>query len=141
MFERENRYAQNHMISVTQRKPGLVRWFTARLVFWIIGEFAARYYPPGFLSDIGTIHFARWVTAPRSPDLIFLSNYGGSWESYLEDFITRAHAGLTAVWSNSIGFRAPKTCSRRAPPTASGSSATPGTAWSRRGSGTAPTRT
>ena len=25
-------------------------------------------------------------------------------KSYLEDFITRAHAGLTAVWSNSIGF-------------------------------------
>ncbi|WP_426955583.1 Dyp-type peroxidase [Muricoccus radiodurans] len=104
LFVRENRVAQNHMISVTQRKPGLLRWFTARLVFWAIGQFATRYYRPGFLSDIGTIHFARWVTAPRSPDLIFLSNYGGSWESYLEDFITRAHAGLTAVWSNSIGF-------------------------------------
>jgi len=104
MFAHENRGAQNHMISVTQRKPGAVRWFTARLVFWIIGEFATRYYRPGFLSDIGTIHFARWVTAPGSPDLIFLSNYDGSWESYLEDFITRAHAGLTGIWSNSIGF-------------------------------------
>src|SRR5207245_430166 len=58
MFARENHGAQNHMISVTQRKPGIVRWFTARLVFWIIGEFATRYYRPGFLSDIGTIHFA-----------------------------------------------------------------------------------
>jgi deferrochelatase/peroxidase EfeB len=104
MFARENHYAQNHMISVTQRKPGPVRWFTARLVFWVIGELAKQYYPPGFLSDIGTIHFARWVTAPGSPDLIFLSNYGGSWESYLEDFITRAHDGLTGIWSNSIGF-------------------------------------
>src|SRR3954471_18716521 len=92
------------MISVTQRKPGLIRAFTARLAFWVVGEAAARFYHPGFLSDIGTIHFARWVTAPKSPDLVFLSNYGGSWESYLEDFITRAHAGLTAVWSNSIGF-------------------------------------
>jgi Dyp-type peroxidase family len=35
---------------------------------------------------------------------LFFSNYGGSWESYLEDFITKAHAGLTAVWSNTIGF-------------------------------------
>ncbi|HEY2230075.1 MAG TPA: hypothetical protein VGI22_20515 [Xanthobacteraceae bacterium] len=104
IFARENQGTQNHMISVTQRKPGFVRWFTARLVFWIIGEFAARFYQPGFLSDIGTIHFARWVTAPNSPDLMFFSNYDGSWESYLEDFITRAHAGLTAVWSNSIGF-------------------------------------
>jgi deferrochelatase/peroxidase EfeB len=104
MFARENHCAQNHMISVTQRKPGLIRWFTSRLVFWAIAEFATRYYRPGFLSDIGTIHFARWVTPPGSPDVIFLSNYGGSWESYLEDFITRAHAGLTGVWSNSIGF-------------------------------------
>lgn len=104
MFERENHYAQNHMISVTQRKPGLIRAFTARLAFWVVGEAATHFYRPGFLSDIGSIHFARWVTPPKSPDLIFLSNYGGSWESYLEDFITRAHAGLTGIWSNSIGF-------------------------------------
>jgi deferrochelatase/peroxidase EfeB len=106
MFERENqrRYAQNHMISITQRKPGAIRWFTSRLVFWAGGEFVMRYYRPGFLNDIGTIHFARWVTTPGAPDLLFFSNYDASWESYLEDFITRAHAGLTAIWSNSIGF-------------------------------------
>ena len=104
MFERENHYAQNHMISVTQRKPGLIRCVHARLAFWVVGEAATHFYRPGFLSNIGTIHFARWVTPPGSPDLIFFSNYGGSWESYLEDFITRAHDGLTAIWSNSIGF-------------------------------------
>ena len=106
MFARENQrgYAQNHMISVTQRKPGVIRWFTARLAFWGIGQFAGHYYRPGFLRSIGTIHFARWVTVPGSPDLLFFSNYDASWESYLEDFITRAHDGLTAIWSNSIGF-------------------------------------
>jgi deferrochelatase/peroxidase EfeB len=104
MFARENRQAQNHMISVTQRKPGVVRKITSLLIFRAIGELAANYYRPGFLSDIGTIHFARWVTPPGSPDVLFFSNYDGSWESYLEDFITRAHAGLTGAWSNSIGF-------------------------------------
>jgi deferrochelatase/peroxidase EfeB len=105
MFERENRLAANHMISITQRKPGLLRRFTSSLVFWLIGQLVTRgYYQPGFLSDIGSIHFARWVTAPGSPDVLFFSNYDGSWESYLEDFITRAHDGLTGVWSNSIGF-------------------------------------
>jgi deferrochelatase/peroxidase EfeB len=104
MFGRENRCAQNHMISVTRRKPGWVRWFTARLAFWAIGEFAANFYRPGFLSDIGTIHFARWVTVPHSRDLLFFSNYDASWESYLEDFITRAHAGITVIWSNCVGF-------------------------------------
>ena len=107
MFEHENALAQNHMISITQRKPGWLRWFTSRLVFWIIGLAATKYFKPGFLSDIGTIHFARWVTIPKSRDLLFMSNYGGSWESYLEDFITKAHFGLTGVWSNTVGF--PKT--------------------------------
>lgn len=62
---------------------------------------------PGHLGDICTIHFARWVNIPGTRDLLFFSNYGGSWESYLEDFITKAYQGLTGVWSITIGF--PKT--------------------------------
>jgi deferrochelatase/peroxidase EfeB len=92
------------MISITERKPGLLRAFTQRVVFWVIGGVAGKLYAPGFLGTIGSIHFARWVTVPKSRNLVFLSNYGGSWESYLEDFVTRAHAGLTGVWSNTIGF-------------------------------------
>ena len=50
----------------------------------------------------------------RRPDvarrhrLLFFSNYDGSWESYLGEFIDRAACGLTAVWSNTVGF--PRTC-------------------------------
>src|SRR5215472_17358922 len=104
MFERENILAQNHMISITHRKPGWVRWFISRVVFWAIGLNATKYFKPGFLSDIGTIHFARWVTVANSGDVLFMSNYDGSWESYLEDFITKLHEGLTGVWSNTVGF-------------------------------------
>ena len=104
MGERENHCAQNHMVSITTRKPGLIRGFTLRLAFWLIGQFATRYYAAGFLGSISTIHAARWITIPGTRKLVFFSNFGGSWESYLEDFITRAHGGLTAVWSNSIGF-------------------------------------
>jgi deferrochelatase/peroxidase EfeB len=104
MGKRENFCAQSHMVSVTERKPGLVRWLTLRLAFWLIAMFATRVYREGFLGDISTIHAARWITIPGTRKLVFFSNFGGSWESYLEDFITRAHAGLTAVWSNSVGF-------------------------------------
>jgi deferrochelatase/peroxidase EfeB len=104
IFARENVLAQNHMISITRRKPGAIRSFTSRLVFWGLGQLVGYVFAPGRLGDIGTIHFARWVTPPGTRDVVFLSNYDGSWESYLEDFITRAHAGLTAVWSNTIGF-------------------------------------
>jgi hypothetical protein len=101
---RENHCAQNHMVSITRRKPGPVRWFTLRTAFWSGKLNVTKIYPPGFLGNIGTIHAARWVTLPGTRQLVFFSNYGGSWESYLEDFITEAHEGLTAVWSNSIGF-------------------------------------
>ncbi|HEX8217045.1 MAG TPA: hypothetical protein VF577_06240 [Allosphingosinicella sp.] len=112
MRERENQstsdpdilYAQNHMVSVTVRKPGFVRWIMIRLIFSVIGLLATKVYRPGFLGGISTIHAARWITVPGTRNLVFFSNYGGSWESYLEDFITRAHGGLTGVWSNSIGF-------------------------------------
>lgn len=104
MLTGENHYAQNHMVSVTRRKPGLTRRVTSRLAFWLIGVLAGSNFTPGFLGGIGTIHFARWVMLPGGRDFVFFSNFGGSWESYLEDFITKAHAGLTAVWSNTIGF-------------------------------------
>ncbi len=104
ILSRENHCAQSHMLSVTRRKPGLVRWFLIRVVFWLSSVAIGRVFRPGFLAGIGTIHFARWVTVPGTRDFLFFSNYGGSWESYLEDFITRAHYELTAVWSNSMGF-------------------------------------
>ncbi len=104
ILERENHFRQNHMVSVTTRKPGFIRAFTLRLAFWAIATLGPRLYRPGYLGDVGTIHFARWITPPGSRDLIFFSNYGGSWEAYLEDFITLAHEGLTAVWSNTVGF-------------------------------------
>lgn len=104
ILETENHHAHNHMVSVTRLKPGLTRTFTIRLAFWLIAELARLNFKPGHLGEIGTIHFARWVTLPGTRDLIFFSNFGGSWESYLEDFITKAHNGLTAVWSNTKGF-------------------------------------
>jgi deferrochelatase/peroxidase EfeB len=104
---RENFGAQNHLAALSVMKPGLLRRITLKLVFTAIVQLATHLYRPGWLGTLGTIHFARWVTVPGTRDLIFLSNYGGSFESYLEDFITKAHNGLTGVWSNTEGF--PKT--------------------------------
>jgi deferrochelatase/peroxidase EfeB len=104
IIERENVCAQNHMVSLTELKAGWLRRFAVRLVFFAVATVGPRLYKPGYLGPIGTIHFARWVTIPGTRDFIFLSNYGGSWEAYLEDFITLAHLGLTGVWSNTVGF-------------------------------------
>ena len=101
---RENYAAQNHLAAVSVMKSGVLRGLAVRFVFAAIAQLATHLYRPGWLGTLGTIHFARWVTVPGTRDLLFLSNYGGSWESYLEDFITKAHNGLTGVWSNTLGF-------------------------------------
>ena len=104
IMDRENRAAQNLLAAVSVMKTGRLRRFTVTFAFWLIAQFVGRFYRAGFLGSIGSIHFARWIMVPRTGDLLFLSNYGGSWESYLEDFITKAHTGLTGVWSNTVGF-------------------------------------
>ncbi len=107
ILKRENHYTQNHMISHTTLKPGFMRRCVVKLALFAIGTLTPLNGRPGFLNKIGTIHFARWILLPGTRDYIFVSNYDGSWESYLEDFITKSHEGLTAAWSCSLGF--PKT--------------------------------
>ena len=107
--ERENLpgYAQNHFMAVTLLKPGWFRKLTLALSLWGIRQLVTHAYRPGFVLDMGTIHYAKWFRLPKTDKLIFLSNFDGSWESYLEDFIMKAHPGQTAAWSNGVGF--PKT--------------------------------
>jgi Dyp-type peroxidase family len=100
---------QNHLGGVSILKLGLIRSISLRVALWLIAELRAASSRPGFLNRIGTIHFARWILLPNSDRLVFLSNYDGSWQSYLEDFIARLREGLTSVWSNTRDF--PKTTS------------------------------
>lgn len=104
IMQRENHIAQNHLAALSVMKPGWLRRFTLRVSLWATVQIGARFFRAGYIGDLGTINFARWVVVPGTGDLLFLSNYGGSWESYLEDFITKAHSGLTGIWSNTVGF-------------------------------------
>ncbi len=110
VVRRENVQAQNHLASVCDIKPGRFRLIVLRAVLWTINLAARVLANKGSLGGIPTIHFARWVITPDNRQLIFFSNFDGSWERYLNDFIDLASRGLTAVWTNSdnaIGF--PKT--------------------------------
>ncbi|WP_192245108.1 cytochrome P450 [Mesorhizobium silamurunense] len=100
----EDHTAQNHLTAISTMKPGMLRRLALRFSFYLISIAAQKVFRPGFLNTISTIHFARWVLLPGSKRLMFFSNYGGSWESYLEDFIAKASAGLTGVWSNTEGY-------------------------------------
>jgi len=107
IMTRENQVvAQNHMISVVRLIPEQFRRrFTLPLALNIILTGLANHKArPGFLGSIGTVHYARWVHLPKTNNYVFYSNYDGSFENYLEDFITKASFGLTGAWSHSVGF-------------------------------------
>lgn len=100
----EDRQLQNHLTSVIEIKPGNFRFYTLKIVLAAINLVAKLVATKGNLSGIVTIHFARWVILPGNAGgrrrLLFMSNYDGSWENYLGEFIDHASVGLTAVWSS-----------------------------------------
>ncbi len=58
---------------------------------------------PSPLDVIGTVHFARWVVLPDDADggnLLFTSNYDGSWDDYISDFAAQAAESFDAIYSN-----------------------------------------
>lgn len=101
---RENRRPQNHMASITPVKPGIFRFALLKGVLTAIELLGRIKYYHGSLSGIPSIHFARWTVINSGKHLLFLSNFDGSWEHYLGEFIDEAANGLTAVWSNAVDF-------------------------------------
>jgi hypothetical protein len=68
-------------------------------------DYAARHvYKRGFLARVVTIQFARWVFLDNDTRVFFASNYDGSLESYMGDFINKVAWGLNIVFSNGLGY-------------------------------------
>jgi len=101
----EDRIVQNEMSSVIYIKEPL--WFRSIVLRTVLAfiNFSAKYLSnQGNLAGIPSIHFARWVIVDGGRRLVFFSNFDGSWDNYLGDFIDKSSSGLTAVWSNCVGF-------------------------------------
>jgi hypothetical protein len=85
-------------------KPGMFRRFTITAVLVVIDYTARHIFNRGKLARVTTIHFARWVFLDGGKRVIFASNYDGSLESYMDDFINKVGFGLNVVFSNGIGY-------------------------------------
>ncbi len=96
---------RNQLSHIVDVKPTFFRRALLRAVLFAV-EFRARFeFFKGDLGGIETIHCAHWaVIAEGAPRLLFFSNYDGSWERYLGDFIEEAGGGMTSVWSNTVLF-------------------------------------
>lgn len=95
---------QNQVLAVGFFKPGWFRKLTATAILGLTDYSARHIYNRGSLSGLNTIHFARWVPLDDNTRMFFSSNYDGSLESYMNDFIDKAAWGLNAIFSNGDGF-------------------------------------
>jgi hypothetical protein len=100
----EDRLVQNQFSAVGFLKPGWFRFLTASTALFLADYVARHIYNRGELTGIKTIHFARWVMLDGGRRLIFASNYDGSLESYMDDFIDKVAWGLNALFSNGVGY-------------------------------------
>jgi hypothetical protein len=104
LAELEDRASHNAFTAVGLVKPGPFRRLT--IVALLRGaDWATRHvFPNGDLAGVKTIHFARWVFLNDKRRVIFTSNYDGSLESYMDDFIDKVAWGLNGVFSNGVGY-------------------------------------
>ena len=94
----------NQFTAMGSLKPGLFRRWLLAILLWLIEYTTRHIYNRGHLARVPSIHFARWVFIDNKRRLVFCSNYDGSLESYMDDFINKVAFGLNVVFSNGIGY-------------------------------------
>lgn len=94
----------NQFSAMGSVKPGLFRRWTLMFSLWLVNYTARHIFIRGHLARVPTIHFARWVFLNKRKRLLFASNYDGSLDSYMDDFINKVGWGLNLAFSNGIGY-------------------------------------
>jgi hypothetical protein len=100
----EDHLVQNPFTAIGFVKPGLFRRVTLTGVLTVLAFVTRHVFVRGNLAGVKTIHFARWVVLNDKRRVIFASNYDGSLESYMDDFIDKIWWGLNVAFSNGYGF-------------------------------------
>ncbi len=104
LAELEDHDVTNQFSAMGSLKPGLFRRWTLTFLLWTVDYTTRHIFIRGRLARVHTIHFARWVFLDNKKRLLFASNYDGSLESYMDDFINKVAWGLNLVFSNGIGY-------------------------------------
>jgi len=100
----EDHLVQNPFTAIGLVKPGPFRRLTILGILAAIDYATRHLFNKGNLAGVKTIHFARWIFLDGRRRVIFASNYDGSLESYMDDFIDKIAWGLNVVFSNGYGY-------------------------------------
>lgn len=102
--EIEDQEITNQFNVIGDVKPGRFRLWTLIFLLWLLNYATHHIYNRGYLTRVRTIHCARWVLFNDRKSGFFASNYDGSVESYMDDFINKVAWGINLVFSNFVGF-------------------------------------
>lgn len=99
----EDKIYQNQLSQVFEMKSG-IRKIQLRFFLWVASFGARNIFVKGQLFGTPTIHFARWVVIDGGKRFVFFSNFDGSFDEYLGDFVDNNGWGLNAIYSASVGY-------------------------------------
>jgi hypothetical protein len=100
----EDHDVTNQFTAFGSVKPSLFRRGLFVGLLWFIDYFTRHVFTRGHLGRIRTIHFARWVFLEGKTRMVFASNYDGSHEAYMDDFINKAGWGLNLAFGCALGY-------------------------------------
>ena len=95
------------------------KFWIARQPRWVAEKIALRQSLPITLKRLDFIHTAAWLRVDRFPELpgiaterndvrwvLFVSNFNGGWEAYLDSFLDAFGRGVRGLWGRTRGFPA-----------------------------------
>jgi len=99
----ENVGGQNQITLIADIKDSFFRRSIIVIALWIADAVSRHWYRRGVLAGIDTIHFARFFLINDNTQMLFLSDYDGSWGRYLFDFTGVGSLAVVPIWSSLKG--------------------------------------
>jgi hypothetical protein len=103
--DREEHSIYNHVagLSVLCKEVRWLRRLRTWLVLFSLNLFYRTYFVQGKLVSIPSIHFAQWSLVDRR-SLLFVTNYDGAADLYLDDFFESLARGVAFIWHDTKKF-------------------------------------
>ena len=104
---------QNHLASYVPLRAGRFTKPILRFKLRFLNAIYRTLFTRGTLAGVPGIHFGHWTLVDEGLDakgnkdpgrLLFLSNYDGTWDNYLDDFVAKLAGGVGQIWGSGVGF-------------------------------------
>lgn len=100
---REDHRVQNPLTMCSRVRPGRLRAWVLRVVLRGAEDATRHVWNQGQLAGIDTIHVARFLRCDGGRTLLFMSDYDGSWERYLGDFLGVGQVAVVPIFTHAEG--------------------------------------